>query len=196
MLDSGPTGGPSDAELVAAFQTAAQGDLSAFESLVERYESQVAANCRHMVGSAEDAQDLKQEIFLKAYFALPRFEGRSTFKTWLWRIKIHRCLRFLEQERGRWFLDIDSAAARAAPVTRVESTVDKKLDEESRKRVVAEILEQMPDQHRVILVLRYMDQLSYEEIAETLGIGLSAVKMRLKRARDHFAQIYRAAGEP
>ncbi len=180
----------SDEELIEVLRRATAGDLRAFDVLVDRYEARVAANCRHLSGSVEDAQDLKQEVFVKAYFALDSFEGRSGFRTWLWRIKINHCLRFLEKKKGKDYLRLEDQVVAAAPAARVNPAFDAALDADARNRRIAETLDSLPDQHRVPLVLRFVDDLSYAEIAEQLGIGLSATKMRIKRAKAFFREVY------
>lgn len=98
----------SDEELVRRVRQAAQGDFRAFEALVERYQDRVQANCRHLSGSPTDAEDLAQEVFVKAFYGLRRFEGRASFHTWLRRIKANHCINFLRATRGKTFLDLDA----------------------------------------------------------------------------------------
>ena len=82
-------------------QQAAEGDMGAFETLVERHRNRVMANCRYISGSPADAEDLAQEVFVKAFFGLQNFEGRAQFATWLNRIKVNHCLNFLEKAEGK-----------------------------------------------------------------------------------------------
>ena len=97
----------SDEELLAQAQAAQEGDFRAFEELVERYRGKVKTNCRHLTRSPADAEDLAQEVFVKAYFALERFEGRSAFRTWLQRIKVNHCLNHLKKHEGRRTVPIE-----------------------------------------------------------------------------------------
>src|SRR5262245_33543527 len=90
----------SDEALVAEVRAAPEGDTHAFDELVHRYQGRVLANCRHMTRASNDAEDLAQEVFVKAYFAMARFEGRSTFKTWLIQVKSNHCLNYLRRQRG------------------------------------------------------------------------------------------------
>ncbi|HHN74324.1 MAG TPA: sigma-70 family RNA polymerase sigma factor, partial [Acidobacteria bacterium] len=90
----------SDDQLVETAKSAPPGDMRAFEQLVERYQRSVHTNCRYLGGSESDAEDLAQEVFIKAFFGLQRFEGRAQFKTWLQRIKVNHCLNHLRKKEG------------------------------------------------------------------------------------------------
>ena len=185
-----------DEDLVTIARNASEGDVRGFEVLVRRYRNRVKANCRHITRSADDAEDLAQDVFLKAFFGLRRFEGRSAFRTWLQRIKVHHCLSFLEKTRGKKFVDLDDPAVGADERLQVDPSADRRLaSADERSRIVA-ILDNMSDTLRIPLILRDMDQLTYQEIADMLGIGLSAVKMRIKRAREEFQDRYAKIAGP
>lgn len=187
-----PIAEPSDAELVEVARGALQGDMRAFEILVERHQARVLANCRYITKSEVDSEDLAQEVFVKAYFGLKGFEGRAQFKTWLQRIKVNHCLNFLRKHEGKSFQDVDDAAIAGAEGLRVEASADDRAwDLEARARI-SRVLDSLPDTLRIPLLMRDMDGLPYEEIAETLKIGLSAVKMRIKRGREEFRARYAA----
>lgn len=163
-----------DEELLRVIRHAPEGDLRAFEQLVLRYQNRILADCRYLTHDGNSAEDLAQEVFVKAYFGLAGFEGRSTFRHWLQRIKVHHCLNHLKRRE-------------VAPVA------DREIETVEDRKRVHDVLDAMPGTLRVPLVMRDMDELSYDEIAVALGIGLSAVKMRIKRARDLFRRLY--AGE-
>src|SRR5262245_58873725 len=106
----------SDDDLVRQTLKAGAGDRRAFEILVKRYQARVVANCRHITRDFNYAEDLAQEVFVKAFFALNRFEGRSSFKTWLQKIKVNHCLNHLKAKQGKVFVDVDDEALmNAAP---------------------------------------------------------------------------------
>ena len=90
-----------DDELIRGALSAPPGDTRAFDELVRRHQGHIRANCRFIVEDPESSQDLAQEVFVKAYFGLASFEGRSSFRTWLRRIKVNQCLSFLESPRSR-----------------------------------------------------------------------------------------------
>jgi RNA polymerase sigma-70 factor (ECF subfamily) len=184
-----------DEELVERARSAPEGDLRAFESLMERHQERVLANCRYLTRSADDAEDLAQEVFVKAYFALARFEGRSSFRTWLQRIKVNHCLNFLKKGQGRSFVDVESPEMQASPELSVAPAAERHVRARGQRERIAEVLDRMSATLRVPLILRDLDGLSYAEIAEDLGLGLSAVKMRIKRAREEFRRLYEGEGE-
>ena len=176
---------------------AGDGDLRPFDRLVERHRGKVLANCRYLTRAAADSEDLAQEVFLKAFFALERFEGRSAFTSWLQRIKINHCLNYLEKKRRRPSVDIDDPDFRDREELRVEPVAQRHVEMISERERIVFILDSLTEALRVPLVLRDADGASYMEIAEKLGISLSAVKMRIKRAREEFRSRWLDAfGDP
>ena len=178
-------------ELVARATRAAVGDARAFEALVRRHRSTVLTNCRYITKFDEDAEDLAQEVFVKAFFALERFEARSTFKTWIQRIKVNHCLNHLKKKRGKTEVDIDDPAMEGREATTWRPRAARLA---STRQQIDHALGELSDTLRIPLLLRDMDGMSYDEIAAELGIGLSAVKMRIKRARHEFRDHFEAAG--
>ncbi|MCC7125313.1 MAG: RNA polymerase sigma factor [Acidobacteria bacterium] len=165
-------------------------DTRPFETLVRRHQGFVAANCRVISRSDVDADDLAQEVFVKAYFGLARFEHRAQFRTWLRRIKVHHCLNHLRRARAATMVDLDSAGeALSQP-----ATADISLAAADDRQRIVHVLDGMSDTLRVPLLLRDGDGMSYEEIAQHLGLGLSAVKMRIKRGREEFRRRFVEAG--
>lgn len=183
----------SDNELVAGAVAAAPGDLRAFDELVKRHQRRVQTNCRYLSGNEEDALDLAQEVLVKAYFNLNRFESRASFGTWLNRIKVNHCLNHLRRERGRSFVDVSEPGLEGHTVLRARESADAATVARDTQQSIARVLDGLPEVLRVPLILRDMDGLSYQEIATELELGLSAVKMRIKRARAEFRAAY--AGE-
>lgn len=161
-------------------------DPRPFEALVRRHQGFVLANCRVISRSPADAEDLAQEVFVKAYFGLPRFEQRAQFRTWLRRIKVNHCLNFVRKTRGAVLVDVTEPSVEShADMMSPPVAEDRLHASDTRDRIVA-VLDTMSDTLRVPLMLCDADGLSYDEIAEQLGIGLSAVKMRIKRGREEF----------
>lgn len=178
-----------DDALWRAARDAAEGDLRAFEQLVQLYRKRILADCRYLTGDENNSEDLAQEVFVKAYFGLNRFEGRSTFRHWLQRIKVNHCLNHLKHE-GEGDISLDEQAMDGVVETHVPPIADKNIEATEERRQIADILSSMPPTLRIPLVMRDMDELSYEEIAADLGVRLSAVKMRIKRAREQFRRLY------
>ncbi len=164
------------------------GDLRAFEMLVQQNQRRIVADCRHITRDETVAEDLAQEVFVKAYFGMQNFEGRSSFRHWLQVIKVHHCLNHLKRIKKNQISidDEDEGVANSVEL----ATADKTLERLSDRQRIHRILELMPESLRLPLVLRDMDELSYEEVASNLKITLSAAKMRIKRAREWFREKY------
>ena len=184
--------GDPDEELVAAAQRAGEGDSRAFEKLVRRHQEQVVTNCRYLTRASGDAEDLAQEVFVKAFFAIPRFERRSSFKSWLQRIKVNHCLNFIKKSGGRTFVDVADPVVASNPEMSVEPRAERLTESVEHRERIGHVLDAMNDTLRIPLIMRDMDELPYQEIADALGIGLSATKMRIKRAREEFRRRYEA----
>ncbi len=176
-----------DGCLVARFL---RGDAAAFDSLFLKYQDYVYHIIYGIVGSAEEARDLTQEVFLQVYRSLPKFRHGSRFATWLYRIAVNRAVDAARGSRRWRFLalsDEPSLAQRAAdPQDEPESAFDRDLERET----VQSVLIRCPMQHRQVLALRYYRDLSLEEIADVLECSLAAAKVRLHRARQVFKEYY------
>ena len=179
--------GTSDEELLRLAREAPEGDTRPFEELVRRHQRGVVTNCVYLSGSPTDSEDLAQEVFVKAYFGLARFEGRATFKTWLHKIKANHCINFVKKKRLR---TVDVASSAIESVASPEPTAEREVDQGADRARIESVLLEMSETLRVPLVLRDMDGMAYEDIADQLGIGLSAVKMRIKRGREEFRRLY------
>ncbi|GJM43487.1 MAG: RNA polymerase sigma factor [Gemmatimonadota bacterium] len=181
----------TDEELVESARQSPEGDLRAFDELVRRHEKRVLANCRYLTRSPDDSEDLAQEVFVKAFFGLARFEGRSQFRTWIQRIKANHCLNFLRSsKKGKSFVDVDTPGLDGIDELQVAPMAHRNIEAGETRDVVRAVLESMPDTLRIPLILRDLDDMSYQEIADSLELGLSAVKMRIKRGREMFREIY------
>lgn len=182
----------SDEQLVERAQTAIQGDLRAFDELVRRHQAKVQTNARYLTGSEDDALDLSQDVFVKAYFHLKRFEGRSSFGTWVQRIKVNHCLNHIRKTKGKTFVDVEDPVLEAEAPMRTAARTDAEVEADDVRGRIGGTLDRMADTLRVPLLMRDMDGFSYQEISDELGVGLSAVKMRIKRAREEFRALYGA----
>ncbi len=173
-----------DERLVREALDAPDGDTHAFAELVRRHQSAVLANCRYLTRSPDDAEDLAQEVFVKAFFKLDTFEERARFSTWLQRIKVNHCLNFMRSRKGKSFVDANEPDLE--PELKVEANPASEAETASERARIRAVLDSLPDSLRVPLVLCDVDELSYKEIQDQLGLGLSAVKMRIARAREEF----------
>jgi len=182
-----------DDALLELARNALEGDTRAFDALVRRHQNKVLTNCRYLSGSPSDAEDLAQEVFVKAYFGLARFERRSSFETWIRRIKSNHCINFVTKKRVQT-VDVDPSVVEAHAARPAEA--ERALEREDTQARVGAVLLELNETLRIPLVLRDMDGMPYDEIARELGIGLSAVKMRIKRGREEFRRLFDDGAAP
>lgn len=178
-------------ELVRA---AAAGDADAFAQLVGQYESRVYSLTLRMCGNPEDAADAAQEAFLSAWRGLPSFRGEAGFSTWLYRLAANASIDLLRRtRRQRLDLPLDEEALGAA-FQSADPGPQEAAERTELRRAVDQALAQLGDNHRQVLVLRELQQLSYEEIARTLGLDLGTVKSRISRARGALRRLLQKSG--
>lgn len=161
---------------------ATAGDNDAFCQIVERFQARLYNSMLNIVGSHDEAEDVVQESFVQAYLKLDTFQGNSKFFTWLYRIAFNNALS--RQRRRRPELSIEQSRELTGhdPEDRTEAP-DEPLLRDERVALVHSGLELLTDEHRHILILREMEELTYEEIAELLVINIGTVRSRLSRAR-------------
>lgn len=161
-----------DQELVAA---AAGGAREAFDVLVARHQRLVYRTCHRVVGNHDDAADLTQDTFVKAYRSLGRFRRDASFSTWLYRIAVNAALNHVAARRGRH----DPIQAAADVRDRSRRPADEEVERSERARAVRAALARLPRKQRATLVLRVYGELSHEEIARALGRSVGTVKANL-----------------
>ncbi len=182
------SGVDADRALVERVQ---DGDRDAFRVLVERYQKRVYALARSVLKDSEEAADVTQEAFIKAFRSLASFKGEAGFYTWIYRITNNLCIDFLRRHGGSETVPYDDALpdtpAGEAPAAVLSTRLGTNPQRSVLRRELADKLEdalgQLPEKHRVILILREVDGLSYEELAETLEIPKGTVMSRLFHAR-------------
>jgi RNA polymerase sigma-70 factor (ECF subfamily) len=172
------------AEEIGWVDQALGGDRAAFGQLMHRYAGAVYNLAYRMLGNAEDAEDASQEIFLRAYTRLESFDRQRRFSTWLLSIGSNYCIDRLRRRRFAW-LTLDDAAY-AVP-SKERGPERSALDQEQRA-IVQRALQKLPENYRMVTVLRYWSDLSYEEIAKATGLTESTIKTRLHRARHMLAE--------
>jgi RNA polymerase sigma-70 factor (ECF subfamily) len=191
---------PSDADVIAR---ARKGDHDAFRVLVERYQGRAYNLALRVLRDEEWARDVVQEGFLKVYRSLDRFEGRSSFYTWLYRIVMNLCLDAKRSDRSNRHVEWDDAAPLEADPGSADavSSVHQEqvgpagaLERAELRGFVARAIEQLPDDARQTLLLREVEGLSYAEIAECLGVPKGTVMSRLHHARRRVREIMVASG--
>lgn len=173
---------------------AAKGDTDAFAQLVARYEDKVYSLALRTCSDSEDAADAAQDAFLAAWRGLPSFRGEAGFSTWLYRLTVNAavdCLRKNRRARGQASLDDESWGPE--PVDG-QPGPQEQAEEAELHEAVAAGLRQLSDDHRQVLVLRELRELSYEEIADILDLDLGTVKSRISRARAALRKILLKSG--
>ena len=164
-----------------------QGDVNAFEKLVTEYEKAVYAIAQRMTGNPEDAADMTQETFIKAYNSLGSFRGDSKFSVWLYRIANNVCLDFLRSRSRKptvlLSVEDDEGEETQLDVADESQSPELLLERGLTRDAVRRGLDTLPPDYKQILLLREIQGLSYEEIALALGIDLGTVKSRIFRAR-------------
>jgi RNA polymerase sigma-70 factor (ECF subfamily) len=178
---------PEDMALLAALRA---GEAAAFESLVRRHGPRMRAAIERLRGCSADVDDTLQEAFVSVFRAIGRFEGRSKLSTWLHRVAVNAALMRLRARRNDPVAEVDEllpgfspyGAFRDPPGGWVEAPEDSLARDELRAAVRAAIA-RLPDNHRIPLVLRDIEELEHAEIAETLGCTVNAAKIRVHRAR-------------
>ena len=169
-------------------EQAGRGDEDAFEQLVVTYEKMVYNLVLRMVGSREDAFDLAQETFIKAWHAISLFQFDSKFSTWLCRIASNTCIDFLRKERKRKMISLtvldDEDAQYEIPVADSRMDPAEITQERWDRQVVYDALQSLPAEYRTVLSLRAIEDMSYEEIGDVLDLKQGTVKSRIARARE------------
>ena len=161
-----------DREAILACQ---RGDRSAFDGLVERHQREIYRLCFRYVNNHEDASDLAQDSFVKAYKAIGRFRGDSAFSTWLYRIAVNTCLNFRAARRTAAEELSETLADPAAPVVQ-------KMQDRERSQQVREAVTRLPEKQRATLILKVYHDLTHEEVADILGSSVGTVKANLFHA--------------
>ena len=175
----------TDAELVERFKS---GEKAVFEELFSRYQDMVFSIAWSMSGNRELAEDIAQEAFVKAYLGLSGFRGKSSFKTWLYRIAVNQALRMRSQTARRIEIehqmeDMDLPSEEKAPDEAAESS--------EREKRVREAIAELPESQRAVVTLRYLEGLDLAEVAEVLGTPLGTVKSRIHHALKRISYLLR-----
>jgi RNA polymerase sigma-70 factor, ECF subfamily len=185
-------GPPSDAEVIRRCQ---RGEVEPFGLLVRRYQDRIYNLAFRLLGNSEDARDAAQETFVSAYSTLSRFDASRPFVPWLLRIATNACYGLLRKRRPQVVLmsallgeepealqpvELEAERSRTNPEQLLQRA---HRDDEIRRAVLA-----LPDPYRTVVLLRYMEELSYDEIAEALSLPLGTVKTYLHRARARLRQ--------
>ncbi len=168
-------------------QRVLDGDVNEYEKLVLEYQKNVYNLALRMTGNAEDAADMAQEAFIKAYNSLASYRGDSRFSVWLYRIVSNVCLDFLRARKRRQTVSLsvvdDEGEETELEISDESASPEKLLERSMTRDAVRRGLQELTPEYRQILILRELQGMSYDEIAETLGLESGTVKSRIFRAR-------------
>ena len=163
-------------------QAARNGDQAAFGELVQQYQKRVFALAVRMCPTPELAEEAAQEAFLAAWQGLPFFRGDSAFATWLYRLTSNACVDLLRKENRHQGPSLDDESV-SAEVPDPTPTPEKAVEQQELRRQIEAGLQTLSPEHREVLILREIQQLSYDEIADVLSLDLGTVKSRINRGR-------------
>jgi RNA polymerase sigma-70 factor (ECF subfamily) len=184
-----PEADPATAVLEADLvRSARRGDLTAYDELVKRYQERIYATIYHMTSNHEDANDLAQESFVKAFQALNSFKGGSTFYTWLYRIAVNKTINFLKQRKKRQHMSLNALDFNAEHDPDLVALISDKTPFRAAglselQNFLNEALLKLSEPHRMVVVLHDVQGQSHEEIAEIIGCNIGTVRSRLFYAR-------------
>jgi RNA polymerase sigma-70 factor (ECF subfamily) len=173
---------------------AQRGDLKAYDELVQRYQERIYATVYHMTSNHEDANDLAQDSFIKAYQALKSFKGGSSFYTWLYRIAVNKTINFLKQRKNRTHMslnDLDFNTENNPDLVALISEKTPRRDaglKELQEKLNAALLK-LSEPHRLVVVLHDVQGQSHEEIAEIMDCNIGTVRSRLFYARQQLQSL-------
>jgi RNA polymerase sigma-70 factor, ECF subfamily len=169
----------SDEELVAAVRA---GEATAFDQLMLRWDRKIRGAAYRVLGSDDEAREVTQEAFLKAFRHLPSFKEEARFSSWLYQIALNLCRDRLRRRRGREFVSLDAVAEAAPAAFRAEPSALDLVEAQDLSRAIASAVETLSEEQREVVVLKEYQGLTFPEIAEVLGVPVSTVKTRLYRA--------------
>ena len=176
----------SDSELA---RRARAGEVAAFEAIVDRHHADCLRYAVRMLGNRADGEEAVQDTFLRAFRAIGRYDERDRLRGWLYRILINRCRSFARRRARGW-----AFLARLEWLSAGEGRIERRsIDAEGSR--LEQALASLPQAQREAFLLKYLEELSYPEMAEMTGVGISALKMRVKRACERLAELLTEEGD-
>src|SRR6266704_2872182 len=183
-----PPASPPQIDEMELVKRARHGDLESYDQLVKRYQERIYATVYHMTSNHEDANDLAQEAFIKAFHALKSFKGGSSFYTWVYRIAVNKAINFLKQRKNRIQLSLDDLDVNAEHDPDLVALISDKTPR--RETGLAELqeklnaaMQKLSEPHRLVVTLHDVQGLSHEEIAQIMECNIGTVRSRLFYAR-------------
>lgn len=176
----------SDEELVEAIVKT--NNTLMFEVLYDRFSSMVYNKCYGFANGQDEAKDLTQDVFLRVFVKLASFKGNSKFSTWLYAFTYNHCVNYVTRNTAK---KIEKKSVNSDTIENIGENVDSTHEFQNMKvKKLKKVMELISPDNKMILLLKYQDNLSIREISEALEVGESAVKMRLKRAKEKLVQKY------
>jgi RNA polymerase sigma-70 factor, ECF subfamily len=169
-------------QLIKKFQ---EGDHSVFENILLKYQDKIYNLCRYLLRNTQDAEDAAQEVFIKAYQKLEDFRPEFPLYTWFYRIGINTCLDHKRKSRPDSFKDEFLGEG----LLSAEPTPERRYQSKEIGRAIQSALDQLPKNSRAVIVLKEIEGLSYDEIAEVLHISIGTVKSRISRTREELRRL-------
>jgi RNA polymerase sigma-70 factor, ECF subfamily len=165
-----------------------KGDQSAFAEIVEIYKDKVFQICFRMLGNRHEAEDISQEAFIRAYVNIETFNQNRKFSTWLYRIATNLCIDRIRKKKPDYYLDAEVSGAEGLTMySQVAADVqlpEDKVEEMELQESIQFEISKLPDKYRSVIVLKYIEELSLQEISEILDLPLGTVKTRIHRGRE------------
>jgi RNA polymerase sigma-70 factor (ECF subfamily) len=178
---------------------AQEGDVSAYEELVRKHQHRVLAVIGGILRGSEDVEDVAQQALAKAYFSIRRFDMRSAFGTWLYKIAVNECWDYLRKKKVRRL--VYEADMSEEQVRRLDSVPEHSFGDPrprgdagnrvEQRQLVERLLGELDEKDQIMLVMKEVEGFSVEEISEVLGLNVNTVKVRLFRARGRLVEVYR-----
>lgn len=179
-------------EITILIQKAQKGDTNAFGTLVASYEKFIFNVACKMFSNSEDASDIAQEALIKAYKNIDKFDFNSSFSTWLYRITVNACIDEMRRRKGRESISIDAEDEESGLALQIEDTSLGAEERVIQNETVSEVraaIDKLSEEHKTVIILRDLQDMTYEQVAQTLDLSIGTVKSRLARARKSLKDI-------
>ena len=179
-------------EITLLIQKAQKGDTNAFGTLVASYEKFIFNVACKMFSNSEDASDIAQEALIKAYKNIDKFDFNSSFSTWLYRITVNACIDEMRRRKGKESFSIDAEDEEGGLAVQIEDTSLGAEERVIQNETVSEVraaIDKLSEEHKTVIILRDLQDMTYEQVAQTLDLSIGTVKSRLARARKSLKDI-------
>lgn len=179
-------------EITLLIQKAQKGNTNAFGTLVASYEKFIFNVACKMFSNSEDAADVAQEALIKAYKNIDKFDFNSSFSTWLYRITVNACIDEMRRRKGKDNISIDAEDEESGLTLQIEDTSLGAEERVIQNETVSEVrmaIDKLSEEHKTVIILRDLQDMTYEQVAQTLDLSIGTVKSRLARARKSLKDI-------